>query len=315
MRVLFAGSPELAVPSLEAVHRRHRIVGVLTNPDRPAGRSGEPLPTPVKARALELSLPVLQPARFDAALFDTVRRLDGELLVVAAFGRIFPAEFLSLFPRGGLNLHPSLLPRHRGPSPISAAILAGDRQTGVSIQKVAEKMDSGDLLRVRAVPLTGRETCATLSEQLGRIGAELLAEALEEVEAGSARGTPQNEAEATYCRLVRKQDGRIDWRRDAETIERMLRAFDPWPGAYTSFRGQILHLLAGGLSAQSEPAGEVRHGLVLGADNRYGILIGTGRGVLYVSRLQLQGRKALDWRSFLNGRPDLVGSVLGEENP
>ncbi len=315
MRVLFAGSPELGVPSLEAVHQRNRVVGVLTNPDRPAGRSGEPRPTPVKARAQELGLSVLQPARFDQALYDVVRGLDAELLVVAAFGRIFPAEFLSLFPRGGINLHPSLLPRHRGPSPISAAILAGDSQTGVSIQKVAEKMDSGDLLLVRNVPLTGRETCATLSEQLGRIGAELLVQALEEVAAGRARGTPQNEAAATYCRLVRKQDGRIDWRLDAETIERMIRAYDPWPGAYTSFRGQMLHLLAGGLPEQTEPAGEVRHGLVLGADNRYGILIGTGRGVLYVSRLQLQGRKPLDWRSFLNGRPDLVGSVLGEENP
>ena len=314
MRVLFAGSPELAVPSLDAVHARHRIVAVLSNPDRPAGRSGEPLPTPVKARAQDLGLPVLQPARFDSALNDVVRGLDAELLAVAAFGRIFPAEFLSLFPRGGVNLHPSLLPRHRGPSPISAAILAGDRETGVSVQKLTEKMDSGDILRVRVVPLTGRETCGTLSEQLGRLGAELLVEALAEVEAGRARGSPQNEAEATFCRLVRKRDGKIDWRLDAQTIERMIRAYDPWPGAFTSFRGQMLHLLAGGLPEQSEPAGELRHGLVLGADNRYGILIGTGRGVLYVSRLQLQGRKALDWRSFLNGRPDLVGSVLGEEN-
>jgi methionyl-tRNA formyltransferase len=288
---------------------------VLTNPDRPAGRSGEPLPTPVKARAQELGLPVFQPARLDAPFFDAVRGLDGELLVVAAFGRIFPAEFIALFPGGGLNLHPSLLPRHRGPSPISAAILAGDRQTGVSIQKLAAKMDSGDLLRVRAVPLTGRETCASLSEQLGLIGAELLVETLEEVAAGRARGTPQNEAGATYCRLVRKEDGRIDWRRDAETIERMLRAYDPWPGSYTTFRGKTLHLLAGGVLAGPGPAGELRHGLVLGADNRYGILVGTGGGVLYVSRLKLQGRKAMDWRSFLNGRPDMVGSVLGEDNP
>jgi methionyl-tRNA formyltransferase len=315
MRILFAGSPQLAVPSLEAVHRRHRIAGVLTNPDRPAGRSGEPMPTPIKARAQELGLPVLQPARLDAPFFETVRGLNCELLVVAAFGRIFPAEFIALFPLGGLNLHPSLLPRHRGPSPIPAAILAGDRQTGVSIQKLAAKMDSGELLRVRAVPLTGRETCASLSEQLGLIGAELLEQTLDEVAAGRARGTPQNDSEATYCRLVRKEDGRVDWRRDAETIERMLRAYDPWPGAYTTFRGKTLHLLAGGVLAEAGPAGELRHGLVLGADNRYGILVGTGRGVLYVSCLKLQGRKAMDWRSFLNGRPDLVGSVLGEDNP
>jgi methionyl-tRNA formyltransferase len=315
MRVLFAGSPPLAVPSLENVHRLHQIAGVLTNPDRPAGRSSTPVPTAVKARAQELGLPLLQPARLDAALFDTVRALACELLVVVAFGRIFPAEFLSLFPRGGLNLHPSLLPRYRGPSPIPAAILAGDRETGVTIQRLAAKMDSGDILRVQVVPLTGTEICATLTEKLGRLGAELLALALSDMEAGRAQGRPQNEAEATYCRMVRKQDGRIDWGRDAETIERMIRAYDPWPGAYTCLRGQTLHLLAGGVLPESEPGSIPRPGLVLGADNRYGILVGTGRGVLYVSRLKLQGKKALDWRSCLNGQRDLPGAVLGEDNP
>lgn len=315
MRLLFAGSPQLAVPCLETVHRHHQIMGVLTNPDRPVGRSGQPAPTPVKARALELGLPLLEPARFDEPFFDEVRALGCELLVVAAFGRIFPAAFLALFPQGGINLHPSLLPRYRGPSPIPAVILAGESQTGVTIQRLAEKMDSGDILRAQVVPLSGRETCATLSEQLGRLGAELLAETLVEVAAGRARGIRQKEEEASYCRLVRKEDGRIDWRRDAQSIERMIRAYDPWPGAYTSYRGQILHLLAGGVLPEATPAGVSRPGLVLKADNRYGILIGTGKGVLCVSRLKIQGRKALDWRSFLNGQRNLPGSVMGESDP
>jgi methionyl-tRNA formyltransferase len=232
-----------------------------------------------------------------------------------AFGRIFPAEFLTLFPQGGLNLHPSLLPRYRGPSPIPAAILAGDSQTGVTIQRLAAKMDSGDILRVQIVPLTGQETCAILTEQLGKLGADLLAETLSDVAAGRAHGIRQKEEEASYCRMVRKEDGRIEWRRDAQAIERMIRAYDPWPGAYTSYRGQSLHILAGGVLPEPAPGGQPAPGLVLKADNRYGILIGTGRGVLYVSRLKLQGKKALDWRSFLNGQRDLPGSVLGVDNP
>jgi methionyl-tRNA formyltransferase len=315
MRLLFAGSPQLAVPSLETVHRQHQIMGVLTNPDRPAGRSGEPAPTPVKAKARELGLTLLQPAGLDAPFFDAVRALGCELLVVVAFGRIFPAEFLALFPQGGLNLHPSLLPRYRGPSPIPAAILAGESQTGVTIQRVAEKMDSGDILSARVVPMSGRETCATLSEQLGRLGAELLDETLAEVAAGRASGIRQKEEEASYCRLVRKEDGHIDWGRDAQSIERMIRAYDPWPGAYTSYRGEMLHLLAGGLLPDEAPGDISSPGLVLKADNRYGILIGTGRGLLYVSRFKIEGRKALDWRSFLNGQRNLLGSVLGEGNP
>lgn len=313
MRVLFAGSPPLAVASLESVHRRHSIIAVLTNPDRPAGRRGAPVPTPVKARARELGLRVLQPMRLDADAVEEVRELGCDLLVVVAYGRIFPREFLEVFPRGGVNLHPSLLPRHRGPSPISAAILAGDEETGVSVQRLAPRMDSGDILRVQRVPLTGRETTGFLSEALGRLGAELLAEALADVEVGRDAGHPQAEAEATYCRLVRKEDGRLDWGLGADDLERRIRAYDPWPGAFTTFRGQVLHLLAGGVCPVDAPGApsDPRQGLVLGTDKRYGILVQTGRGILYADRLQLQSKKPADWRAFLNGQRDFVGSLLG----
>ena len=313
MRILFAGSPQLAIPSLESVRARHEVAAVLTNPDRPAGRRGLPAPTPVKSRALELGLPVLQPSRLDAEFLEQVKALGCDLLVAAAFGRIFPEEFLGLFPRGGLNVHPSLLPRHRGPSPIPAAILAGDKETGVTVQRLSARMDSGDILRARRLPLTGSETTGSLTQVLAGLGAELLAETLAAMEQGREQGRLQEEEAATYCRLVRKEDGRIPWQREAEHLERLIRAYDPWPGAFTSFRGQTLHLLAAAVYPGPPPR-EAAQGLVFGTDNRYGILVRAGQGVLSVTRLQLQAKKPMDWRSFLNGRRDFVGSQLGEND-
>jgi len=316
MRILFAGSPQFAVPSLETVYRAHEVAGVLTNPDRPAGRSGEPARTPVKARALELGLEVLQPERLDEAFRQRVSGLGCELLVVAACGRIFPKEFLDLLPRGGFNVHPSLLPRHRGPAPIAAAILAGDPETGVSIQRLAPKMDSGDILRAQALPLSGTETAGSLSEILGRLGAELLGQTLADIQRGRAQARPQPEEAATYCRLVRKEDGRIDWGLEARAIERMIRAYDPWPGAFTTFHAQRLNLLAGGVYPEPRAAGsgELPQGLVQGCDNRYGILVQAGRGILFVTRLQLQSKKPMDWRAFLNGQRGFTGTVLGVDD-
>jgi methionyl-tRNA formyltransferase len=306
MRILFAGSPQLAVPCLEASRVRHQVAAVLTNPDRPAGRRGLPAPTPVKARALELGLPVLEARKLDAELMGQVKALGCELLVVAAFGRIFPEEFLGLFPQGGLNVHPSLLPRHRGPSPIPAAILAGDKETGVTVQRLAARMDSGDILGARSLPLTGSETTGSLTQVLAGLGAELLAEVLEQMEQGRERGKRQEEAAATYCRLLRKEDGRIPWEKEPGYIERLVRACDPWPGAFTSFRRQTLLLLSAAVYP-GQPPGEAPQGLVFGTDNRYGILVRAGHGVLSVSRLQLQAKKPMDWRSF-------VGSQLGVDD-
>ncbi len=314
MRILFAGSPQLAIPCLESVRARHEVAAVLTNPDRPAGRRGLPQPTPVKARALELGLQVLEAPSLDRQLLDRVRALGCELLAVAAYGKIFPEELLGLFPRGGLNVHPSLLPRHRGPSPIPAAILAGDRETGVTVQRLAARMDSGEILAARSLALTGQETTGSLTPVLAGMGAELLAETLADMEQGRERGRPQEEAAATYCRLVRKLDGRIPWEREAEYLERLVRAYDPWPGAFTTWRKQSLGLLAAGVYPQPPPREAAAQGLVFGTDNRYGILVRAGQGVLSVTRLQLQAKKPMDWRSFLNGRRDFVGSRLGVDD-
>jgi len=314
MRVLFAGSPALGVPSLEAVAQRHRVCGVLTNPDRPGGRGNRPTATPVKLKALELGLPVLQPGKLDPAFMAEVKLLAAEILVVAAFGTIFRREFLELFPRGGINLHPSLLPKYRGMSPIPAVILAGEKETGVTIQRLALKLDSGEILASERVELDGTETTSSLSGRLSRLGAGLLASTLEAIAAGVARGRVQDESEATYCGAVKKEQGRIDWKAPAETIERMIRAFDPWPRVYTHWKGRQLCLHQGSVYPLERSAAGRSEGLVFGVDNRYGILVQTGEGVLAIRRLQLQAKREMDWRAFLNGNRDFVGSALGGMN-
>jgi len=312
MRILFAGSPEFAVPSLVALQKAFPITAVLTNPDRPAGRGKQPVATPVKQQALALDLPVFQPRALDAPFLQQVRALQPELLVVVAFGRIFGKDFLGLFPRGGVNLHASLLPKYRGPSPITAAILSGETRTGVTVQKLALKMDAGDILGTRSLPLNGQETTGSLFPVLAEMGAGLLPTILMELEQGRISPVAQDESKASYCRLVNKEDGEIDWNVDAGMIERMIRAYDPWPRAFTTWAGRRLNILAGGVYPQSVDTRGKKRGLVLAVDNRYGILVNTGGGVLHLSRLQLQARKPLDWRSFLNGQKDFIGAQLGE---
>jgi methionyl-tRNA formyltransferase len=316
MRILFAGSPALAVPAFERTAGLHHVAAVLTCCDQPVGRGGSVEASPVKKRALELGLQVLQPARLDAAAVEEVRALHADLLVVAAFGRIFRPEFLALFPMGGINVHPSLLPRFRGPSPVAAVILAGDAETGVTIQNIAQRFDTGDILAQRAVALTGAETTGSLTRDLAELGAELLAGVLRSLAPGSPpRGTPQDEARATYCSMVRKEDGVVDWSEPAAVIERKIRAYDPWPRAGTTWKGASLLLLKAAVypgtftSAAGAPADTP--GTVVAADRQRGILVRTGAGILSVERLQLQFKKPLDWRSFLNGHPDLVGVRLG----
>lgn len=269
----------------------------------------------MKQAGLALGLPVLQPEHLDRQAREAVLPLGPELLVVVAYGHIFGPRFLSLFPKGAVNLHPSLLPRYRGPSPITAAILAGDSETGITVQRLALSVDSGAILRQRSIRLSGEETTASLSERVGSEGALLLAETLRELD--RIDESPQAEGSASYCSLVRKEDGLVDWRRAPEEIERMVRAYIPWPHARTTLRGEELHLL----EARTVSADRLREtgareerwnpGKVIGIDTREGILVQTGGGVLGVRTLQLQSKRPLHWKDFMNGVRDLVGSTLG----
>jgi methionyl-tRNA formyltransferase len=310
MRVLFAGTPGIAVPSLRETARAHEVCAVLTTIDQPAGRGRALESSEVKRAALEAGLRVIEAERLDARVRDAVRELAPELLVVVAFGRIFRQPFLDLFPRGGVNVHPSLLPRHRGPSPIAAAILAGDLRTGVTVQRIALEVDAGDVYAQRALELDGAETTGSLTPILAEAGAGLLAEVLASIEAGTAAPVHQS-GEPTRCRLTAKEDGIVDWREPAALIERKVRAYDPWPRASTSWEGRSLLLLHTRLPAGTVvSASGAAPGTVLGPSSD-GLAVQAGDGPLAIARLQPAFGRPMDWRAFLNGHPGITGARLG----
>ncbi len=317
MRVLFAGSPAIAAPALLEIAARHEVVGVLTNPESAQGRGKEILPTAVEAAAREklgAGLPILKPERLDAAARAAVAALAPDILVAFAYGKIFGPKFLALFPRGGINVHPSLLPRHRGSSPIQQAILDRDAETGVSVQALALEMDSGDLYAAERFPLSGEETAAALSERCALIGARLAASVLDDIQAGRAAPRPQ-EGAPTYCRKIAKEDGRIDWTEPAAAICAKIRAFNPWPLAYGFLDGRRLNLLEAALveasAAAGEPSGQALPnpppGTIIGMDKAQGIVVTTGEGCLALRKLQFAAKKALAYKEFANGLRGLAG--------
>jgi methionyl-tRNA formyltransferase len=318
MRILFAGSPAIAVPALEALFAggasgQYELAGLLTNPDSPKGRRGTPGPTELAGAAGRLSvgrtpIPVLKPEKLDAGARERVAALGPDLLVSFAYGRIFGPKFLGLFPLGGINIHPSLLPRYRGPAPVPAAILGRDRETGITIQTLAPEMDSGDILVQERFPLTGRETTGGLCAVMAQKAAALLPEALQGIARGAPR-RPQKHGEATYCSLIAKEEGLIDWTGGAETIDARIRAFDPWPLSWTFHGGEQLFILKA--EPLDSPGRDAPPGQVLGIDKRRGILVQTGRGALAIRALQYRAKKALEWRAFLNGARNFTDARLG----
>lgn len=314
MRILFAGTPEIAVPSLEALADADGITvaGVLTAPDRVSGRGRRMTAPPVKTAAEALGIPVLQPERLGPEARDAVGILEVDLLVVFAYGKIFGPRFLDCFPLGGINMHPSALPKYRGPAPISAAIMGGETETALTVQKISLEMDAGDILIQRLYPLTGRETTGSLTDSVARDAAPILVEGVRRYASGEPAGRPQADEDATWCRLVTRDDGDIDWSESAERIERRIRACIPWPKARTSLRGESLVLLESSVVGGTGDPGVP--GRVTGVDKSRGILIQTGEGLLGVTRLQLASRKPLDFKAFLNGVTVEEGTLLGDDN-
>jgi methionyl-tRNA formyltransferase len=313
MRILFAGSPEIAVPSLLALVNcansgaGYEIAGILTNPDTPKGRNGRAEPTEVGRAAASLGLSVLKPERLNAEAREMVAALTPDMLVSFAYGRIFGPKFLSLFPLGGINAHPSLLPKYRGASPIQAAILNRDTETGICVQRLALEMDSGGLLLRETLPLTGRETTEGLSGCIAVKAAGLLVAAVRGIAEKTLTEQPQTGG-VSYCAAIKKEDGHIIWTLSAEIIDARIRAFTPWPQSWTIHNGEKLFILdAKPVSGHSKAAA----GTVLGADAQNGILIQAGIGQLGVTRLQYHAKKALEWKAFLNGARNFIGSRLG----
>jgi len=321
MRVVFAGSPAIAVPSLEALSREVGIelVGVLTSPDSPRGRSGRSRPSETGEAASAIlkefemkgrpSFPILKPLKLDSAIREQVGSLNPDLLVSFAYGRFFGPKFMALFPLGGINIHPSLLPKYRGPAPIQAAILNRDSVTGISIQKLSQEMDGGDILASEEQQLTGEETTDSLTKIVAEKAARMLPGVLKKIADGTASAAAQDKDKVTYCSLISAQDALIDWKMSAVEIEARVRAFDPWPLCRTFHKGRDLLILKASVYKGNNGGDEP--GLILGIDKQDGILVQTGEGILALRELQYQAKKALFWRDFLNGARDFSGSVLG----
>ena len=308
-RVVFFGSPQEAVAALIAlVDSGNVVAAVYSRPDAVAGRSMVPEPTPVKAAAVSLGIPVETPPGLRSE--EDQRRLASyaaEAFVVAAYGRILPAFVLTLPRLGALNIHPSLLPRHRGPSPVATAILEGDRHTGVTVMLLDQGMDTGAILaQSEPIGIGPHDTTGTLTPKLFETGASLLVETLLKWQQGQISPKPQDDAFATSTKLLSRGDGLIDWTRAPDHIERMTRAYDPWPGAFTTWRGRNLKLLevAGGdASGQLAPGTVFRIGEGLG--------VACGNGAVAVKRMQLEGRNPVGAAEFLRGYPAIEGAVLG----
>ncbi len=307
-RLVFMGTPDFAVPVLEALIGQYEVVGVVTQPDRRVGRGRKVEASPVKVVALAHGLPVLQPPslRRPEAMAE-LRDLAPEVIVVAAFGQILRAEALSIPPRGCLNVHASLLPSYRGAAPIAAAILAGEEKTGVTIMLMDEGMDTGPILSQATCPISPQDTRESLSARLAQSGADLLVDTLPRWLAGEIEPQVQDHSQATYCRIISKEDGLIDWSQSAVEVWRRSRAYYPWPGTYTYWRGKLLKVLRA--EALPQWSGERDPGQVITLDQ--GLAVAAGEGALLLREVQLAGKRALSAEEFARGQRDFVGSVLG----
>ena len=312
-RVVFMGTPDFAVPPLLALLRSgYDIVGVLTRPDSPAGRGQRMEESPVKQIARAENLSIQQPRTLrDPAALAELAALRPDLFVVAAYGLILPPAVLALPPRGCINVHGSLLPKHRGAAPIAAAILAGDTETGVSIMLMDAGVDTGPVLSRAATPISDDDTTGTLTARLADLGAELLISALPGWLEGKAAPDPQPEIRASYAPRIEKQDGRIRWGEPAALIARRVRAYQPWPSAYTTWRGQTLKVIKAGVSDETGDQGPEDRDMgyvVAGARDEAGVI--TSEGVLRLEEVQLAGKRALPIEIFLRGAPGFIGTRL-----
>ena len=307
MRIVFLGTPEFAVPSLQALLARHQVVSVFTQPDRPKGRGNKLTASPVKTAAVSAHIPVHQPERIRRAPNpELLASLTPELIVVVGYGQIIPQAIIDLPPRGIVNVHASLLPKYRGAAPIQWAIASGEAATGVTIMQIDAGLDTGDMLLAKSIPIGPSETAPELSVRLASLGADLLLEAIEQLERGSAHPQKQNDGDATLAPILKREDGLIDWARSAVQTYNRLRGFAPWPGAHTTFRGGPL------LIVQAHAAGpsELRPGQIKGEKRM--LLVGCGgHSSLAVTELQLAGKSRMTAESFLNGYRPQENEHLG----
>ncbi|MDO4745225.1 MAG: methionyl-tRNA formyltransferase [Bacillota bacterium] len=314
MRIIYMGTPDFAVPSLEEIHKAgHEVVYVVTQPDAVRDRGKKVKFSPVKEKAIELDIPVLQPlkVRGDEEFIETLRAAQPDVIAVAAYGQILPKEVLDIPRLGCINVHGSLLPRFRGAAPIQRSIIAGDEETGITIMYMEEGLDTGDMLAKRSTPI-GMKTGQQLHDELAVMGAELLVETLPKLE--EITGEKQDDALSTYAPMLSKKEGHVDFSKTPEEIERVIRAFDPWPGTYFYYGDKMVKLHAGATLKSGEYDEEVLKGAsagtVLAADVN-GLDIACNGGVLRVTEIQMPGKRRVEIKEYLKGNSIEIGTVLG----
>jgi len=307
-RIVFFGTPSFALPTLRTLFEgSDEVIAVVTQPDREKGRGRKVVISPVKELALQHGLKPLQPERAKGEAFqEALKILQPDLFVVAAYGQILPKSILSIPKYGAVNVHASLLPKYRGAAPIAWAILNGEKVTGVTTMMMDEGMDTGDILLQAEIPIGNEETCERLHDRLASSGAQLLSKTLEKMKAGEIRPIPQDHTKATYAPPLKKEDGYIDWRKGAWEIDRQIRAFNPWPGAFAKWGDQLLKIFKGEIK-EGTLTGKPGAVVWIGSDF---IEVETGEGLLRIQEVQLEGRKRMNLRDFLLGHPILGGTVF-----
>ena len=308
MRIVFMGTPDFAVPTLEAlIGADHELAAVVTQPDKPKGRGKAVLMTPVKEKALECGIPVYQPKRVrEPEFLDVLRKLNPDVIVVVAFGQILPREILTLPPFGCVNVHASLLPKYRGAAPIQWAVIDGETVSGVTTMQMNEGLDTGDILEQEEISLDPEETGGSLFEKLASLGGKMILSTLKGLEDGSIIPRAQGEMTTPYAKMLTKAMGEIDWSMDAASIERLVRGLNPWPSAYTYVDGKALKIWKARVEAGE--AGNEPGQVGVSKDR---LLVETGNGVLSILELQLEGKKRMEAAAFLRGFSIETGKKFG----
>lgn len=322
MRIIFMGTPDFAVPCLEAlVKSGEEILGVITQPDRPKGRGKQLTPSPVKVKATEYGIPVYQPERIKTPEFvSLLKGIQTELIVVVAFGQLLSPEILNLPPYGCVNVHASLLPNYRGAAPIHRAVLNGEKTTGVTTMFMDKGLDTGDMILCQPIPITPEDTVGTIHDKLAEVGAQLLLKTIEGIKLGQAPRKPQDSSKATYAEMLRREHELIDWGRGAEQLWNQIRGMNPWPGAYTLWEDKVLKVWKAEVMTVGREAGGVDvgegevvkdSGKVLKVIPGRGLVVQTGQGQLLLQEIQLQGSRRLRVEEFIRGHNISVGTRLG----
>lgn len=309
MRVIFMGTPDFAVGTLQAIYEAgHEVCLVVTQPDKPKGRGHAMQFTPVKEYAVAHDIEVFQPIKIrEAEAVEKLRSCQADIMVVVAFGQIVSKEILDMCPYGCINVHASLLPKYRGAAPIQRVIIDGEKESGVTIQQMDEGIDTGDILSKAVVPIDEKETGGTYHDKLAKAGARLCVATMEEIAAGKTTKTPQKDEDSCYAKKLQKELGNIDFTKDAAEIERLIRGLNPWPSAYTTLHGKTLKVWAADVE-EKEYEGEI--GAIV-AKTKKSLVVKTGKGALAITELQLAGKKRMTTESFLLGYEVNQGEKLG----